>query len=205
MSCIKFVFFFFRVDRKTNPSTFFTSLQPLNGIQRILTASKNIKFVFRADRKNKMTALASDWLRHFRLLLCNHRKEFNQTYQESIFQGPLPSLCSFRPIRKARWPSWPLIFCDIFDFFPATAEWNSMKLARKQYPNVLYQVFAFFIQADRKRKMACLPLIRQDMLTHLQPLKWNSTRSGFVLTGLIPPAATNSSFPISRSKSRSRP
>ena len=25
--------------------------------------------VFRADRKNKMTALASDWLRHFRLLL----------------------------------------------------------------------------------------------------------------------------------------
>ena len=25
--------------------------------------------VFRADRKNKMAALASDWLRHFRLLL----------------------------------------------------------------------------------------------------------------------------------------
>ena len=31
------------------------------------------------------------------------------------------------------------------------------------------------------------------------------TRSGSVLTGLIPPAATNSSFPKSRSKSRSRP
>ena len=31
------------------------------------------------------------------------------------------------------------------------------------------------------------------------------TRSGSVLTGLIPPAATNSSFYISRSKSRSRP
>ena len=27
--------------------------------------------VFRADRKNKMAALASDWLRHFRLLLWN--------------------------------------------------------------------------------------------------------------------------------------
>ena len=25
--------------------------------------------VFRANRKNKMAALASDWLRHFRLLL----------------------------------------------------------------------------------------------------------------------------------------
>ena len=31
------------------------------------------------------------------------------------------------------------------------------------------------------------------------------TRSGSVLTGLIPPAATNSSFSISRSKSRLRP
>ena len=33
----------------------------------------------------------------------------------------------------------------------------------------------------------------------------SQTRSGYVLTGLIPPAATNSSFYISRSKSRSRP
>ena len=34
--------------------------------------------VFRADRKNKMAALASDWLRHFRLLLWNHWTEFNE-------------------------------------------------------------------------------------------------------------------------------
>ena len=53
----------------------FTSpLKPLNGIQRNLTGSKiltsSTKFVFfRADRKNKMAALASDWLRHFWLLL----------------------------------------------------------------------------------------------------------------------------------------
>ena len=33
--------------------------------------------VFRADRKNKMAALASDWLRHFRLLLWNRWTEFN--------------------------------------------------------------------------------------------------------------------------------
>ena len=36
--------------------------------------------VFRADRKNKMAALASDWLRHF-WLLWNHWTEFNETWQ----------------------------------------------------------------------------------------------------------------------------
>ena len=49
--------------------------------------------VFRADRKNKMAALASDWLRHFRLLLWNHWTEFNETWQEARSQRPLPSLC----------------------------------------------------------------------------------------------------------------
>ena len=57
--------------------TFSTSpLKPLNGIQRNLTGSKistsSTKFVFfRADQKNKMADLASDWLRHFWLLLWN--------------------------------------------------------------------------------------------------------------------------------------
>ena len=50
-------------------------------------------FVFRADRKNKMTALASDWLRHFRLLLWNRWTKFNETWQEARSQRPLPSLC----------------------------------------------------------------------------------------------------------------
>ena len=51
--------------------------------------------VFRADRKNKMAALASDWLRHFRLLLWNRWTEFNETWQEARSQRPLPSLCFF--------------------------------------------------------------------------------------------------------------
>ena len=58
--------------------TFSTSLQPLNGIKRNLTWSKistsSIKFVFWVDWKNKMSALASDWLSHFRFLL---RKTLN--------------------------------------------------------------------------------------------------------------------------------
>ena len=49
--------------------------------------------VFRADRKNKMAVLASDWLRHFRLLLWNLWTEFNETWQEARSQRPLPTLC----------------------------------------------------------------------------------------------------------------
>ena len=49
--------------------------------------------VFRADRKNKMAALASDWLKHFRLLLWNRWTEFNDTWQEARSQRPLPSFC----------------------------------------------------------------------------------------------------------------
>ena len=49
--------------------------------------------VFRADRKNKMAALASDWLRYFRLLLWNRWTEFQETWQEGRSQCPLPSLC----------------------------------------------------------------------------------------------------------------
>ena len=57
--------------------------------------------VFLADRKNKMAALASDWLRHFRLLLWNHWTEFNETWQEANSQRPLPNqVCVFWADRK---------------------------------------------------------------------------------------------------------
>ena len=182
-------------------------LKPLNRIQRNLTGSKistpSTKFRFLGPiGKNKMAALASDWLRHFRLLLWNHWTEFNETWQEARSQRPLPSLCFsgrsekqdgrpglwlagtfstsplkplnriegnltgskistsstkfvfFGPIGKTRWPPWPLIGRDIFDFSSETAEQNWRKLDRKQDLNVLYQVCVF--QADRKIKMAAL-------------------------------------------------
>ena len=172
--------------------------------------------VFQADRKNKMAALASDWLRHFRLLLWNRWMEFNETWQEARSQRPLPSLCFsswsekqdgrpglwlaetfstsslkplngiqrnligskistsstkfvfFGPIGKTRWPPWPLIGWDIFDFSSETAERNSTKLDRKQDLNVLYQVCVF--RADRKNKMAALA---SDWLRHFRLLLWN--------------------------------
>ena len=97
----------FRADHKKQDGrpglwlaeTFSTSpLKPLNGIQRNLTGSKismsSTKFVFFGPIiKNKMAALASDWLRHFRLLPWNRWTEFNETWQEARSQCPLPSLC----------------------------------------------------------------------------------------------------------------
>ena len=171
--------------------------------------------VFRANRKNKMAALTSDWLRHFRLLLWNHWMEFKETWQEARSKRPLSSLCFsgrsekqdgrpglwlaetfstsplkplkkilrnltgskisapsikfvfFGPIGKTRWPPWPLIGWDIFDFSSETAERNCTKLDRKQDLNVLYQVYVF--QADRKNKMAALA---SDSLRSFRLLLW---------------------------------
>ena len=166
--------------------------------------------------KTRWPPWASDWLRHFRLLLWNRWTEFNKTWQEARSQRPLPSLCFsgrsekqdgrpglwlaetfstsslkplngiqrnltgskistsstkfvfFGPIGKTRWPPWPLIGWDIFDFSSETAEWNSTKLDRKQDLNVLYQVCVF--RADRKNKMAALA---SDWLRHFRLLFWN--------------------------------
>ena len=50
--------------------------------------------------ENKVAALASDWLKHFRLLLCcNCRTEFDKTWWTQ-------SLCSSG--RSKKWLSWPL-------------------------------------------------------------------------------------------------
>ena len=74
----------------------------------------------------------------------------------------------FGPIRKTRWPPWPPIDWDIFDFSFETAERNSKKLDRMQDYNVLYQVCVF--RADQKNKMAALA---SDWLRHFRLLLWN--------------------------------
>ena len=162
-----------------------------------------------------MTALASDWLRHFRLLPSNRWTEFKETWQEARSQCPLPSLCFscrsekqdgrpclwlvdtfstspkplngfqrhltgskisrsstklvfFVSIENSRWPHWPLIGWDIFDFSSEIAEQNSKKLNRKQDLKVFYQVCVF--RADRKNKMAALA---SDWLRHFRLLLRN--------------------------------
>ena len=205
---VNFHIFNFSSETAERNSTKLDRKQDLNALYQVC--------VFRADRKNKMAALASDWLRHFGLLLWNHWTEFNETWQEARSQRPLPSFCFsgwsekqdgrpglwlaetfwtsplkplngiqgnltgskistpstkfvfFGLIGKTRWPPWPLIGWDIFDFSTETAERNSRKLDRKQDLNALYQVFVF--RADRKNKMAALA---SDWLRHFRLLLWN--------------------------------
>ena len=93
-SSTKFVLFLGRSEKQDGrpglwlAETFSTSpLKPLNRIQRNLTGSKilmsSTNFVFFGLIGKKMAALASDWLRHFRLLLWNRWTEFNETWQEA--------------------------------------------------------------------------------------------------------------------------
>ena len=103
-----------------------------------------------------MAALASDWLRHFRLL-SSLLKLLNWIQQNLTGSKILTSSIKFvffRLIEKTRWPPWPLIGRDIFDFFTETVERNSTKLDRKQGINVLYQVCVFFWPIGKTR---CLP------------------------------------------------
>ena len=195
--------------------TFSTSpLKPLNSNQRNSTGSKISGLCFfRADRKNKMTALASDWLRHFWLPLWN-------SWTEARYQLPLQSLwflrgsekqdgrtglwlteifsTSLNPLngiqrnlkwhkidldvlyrvcvcdfflggdRKNKMVAWPLMCWDIYDFSSETVERNSTKLDRKQDLNVLYQVCVF--GADRNNKIAALA---PDWLRPLKLLNGN--------------------------------
>ena len=84
-SSVNFHIFDFSSETAKPNSTKFDRKQDLNALYQVC--------VFRADWKNKMAVLASDWLRHFWLLLLNHWMEFNETWQEARSKSPLPSFC----------------------------------------------------------------------------------------------------------------
>ena len=124
--------------------------------------------VFRADRKNKMAALASDWLRHFRLLLWNRWTEFNETWQEARSQCPLQSLCfSGRSEKQDGHPG--LWLAETFSTSP-------LKLLNGIQRNLtgskisMSSTMFVFIRADRKNKMAAPA---SDWLRHFRLLLWN--------------------------------
>ena len=115
-----------------------------------------------------MAALASDLLRHFRLLLWNRWTEFNETWQESRSQCPLQSLCfSGRSEKQDGRPG--LWLAETFSTSPLKPP-NGIqrKLDWKQDLNVHYQVCVF--RANRKNKMAVLA---SDLLRHFRLLLWN--------------------------------
>ena len=85
----------------------------------------------------------------------------------------------FGPIWITRWPPWPLIGWDIFNFSSETAIGNSTKPDRKQDLNDLDQICGFW--ANRK-KMAALvsDRLRHFLTSPLKPLnriQWNLTGS----------------------------
>ena len=133
--------------------------------------------VFWANQKNKMAALASDWLGHFRLLW-NHWTKFNKTWQDARSQRPLPSLCFLGWSEK--WPPWPLIGWDIFDFSSETAEQNSTTLDRKQDYNILYKLSSTkfeFLWPIAKTRWPPWPLIGWDIFDFSSATsKQNSTK-----------------------------
>ena len=97
-----------KLDRKQN----FNVLYQVCVIRRNLTGSKIsmscTKFFFRADQKNKMAAPASDWLRHFRLLLWT---EFNKTWQEIRYVNAIFQVCVFS--------GWSEKYCtQVYDMWP---------------------------------------------------------------------------------------
>ena len=80
-------------------------------------------------------------------------------------------------IRKTRLQPWPLIGWDIFHF-SETAEWNSIKLNRKQDLNVLYQVCVFRADKKKTRWHPGLCLAETFSTSPLKPLnrnRWNLT------------------------------
>ena len=106
--------------------------------------------VFRADRKNKMAALASAWLKHFRLLLWDRWTEFNETWQEARFQHPLPSFVFFRADQKNKMATLASDWLRHFRLLLWTCWTDSMKLDRKQDFNILYQVLCFLGRSEKQ-------------------------------------------------------
>ena len=132
--------------------------------------------VFRADQKNKRVALASDWLRHFRLLLWNCWTEFNETWQEARSQRPLPyQVCVFRADRKNKMAAlasdwlrhFRLLFWNCWTKFNKT--WQE---ARSHCP-----LPSLCFWADRKNKMAALASDCWDIFDFSsETAEWNSTK-----------------------------
>ena len=112
--------------------------------------------------KNKMAALASDWLRHFSTSPLKPLNRIQRSLIESKISTPSTKFVFLGPIGKTKWPPCPLIVWHIFDFSEETAERNSTKLDRKQALNAFYHICVF--QANReKTKWPPWPLIGWDI------------------------------------------
>ena len=137
-------------------------------------------FVFRADRKNKMAAIASDWLRHIRLLLWNRWTEFNETWQEATSQRPLPSFSVFQADWKSKMAALASDWLRHFRLllWIRWTEFNeTWQEARSQCP---LPSLCFSGRSEKQDGYHCLWLAETFSISPLKPLngiQWNLTGS----------------------------
>ena len=117
-----------------------------------------------------MAALASDWLRHFWLLIRKRWTDFNETWQEAISQRLVSSLCFSGRLEKQDDPPWPLIGWDFSTYSLKPLNRIQRKLDRKQDPNVLYQVCVFGLIG--KTRWPPWPLICSDIFDFSSKNRW---------------------------------
>ena len=67
-----------------------------------------------ADRKIKTVALASDWLIHVRLFLCNRCMEFDEAWPEAKTKSPLLTLCFYSGRSENKYGRHGLWFTETF-------------------------------------------------------------------------------------------
>ena len=106
--------------------------------------------MFSGLSETKIEALASYWLRHFRLFLCDRTGAVQNSMKLDSKQdlNVLLKVCVFffDLIGKPRWPPWALIGWDIFDF-SETAEWKQLlRLDRKNAPKSALKLTFWFMQ-----------------------------------------------------------
>ena len=123
---------------------------------------------FSGRSKNKMAALASDWLRHFRPLLWNHWMEFNETWQEARSQRLLPSLCFSGPIGKNKMVA---LACDWLRHFSTSPLKPLNGIQRNLTGSNISTSSTKFVFLGRSEKQDAAPA--SDWLRHFRLLFWN--------------------------------
>ena len=135
--------------------------------------------VIGADHKNKMAALASDWLTHFRLLLWNRWTEFNETWQEANSYRPLPSFCfSGRSEKQDGRPG--LWLAEKFSTSPLKPLNGIQRNLTGSKISMSSTKFVFFVLIGKKDGRPSLWLAETFSTSPLKPLnriRWNLTGS----------------------------
>ena len=159
-SSLTFHIFDFSSETAERNSTKLDRKQDLNVLYKVC--------VFWADGKNKMAVMASDWLRHFRLLLWNRWTGLNETWQEARSQCPLPSLCFSGRLEKqdGRPGLWLAETFSTSPLKPLNGIKGNLTGSKISTSSTKFVFFG----PIRKTKMAALAF---DWLRHFRLLLWN--------------------------------